>query len=119
MATTATTSETLPTPTYPYTVTRTYLVEPVRFADGTEQRFLTNREQGLGLVYQYADVDSATLAQIRTVWDATQGPVGCFWATDFETGSSMLVRFADPVLQWNRSIHQSLTIPLRVVETVA
>lgn len=115
MASTATTSETLPIPNMPWSVTHGYVVDPVLFADGSERRFLTSREQGLGFVYQYTDVDSATMAQIHVVWDATLGQVGCFWATDFETGSSYLVRFVDEGLKWSRSIHETLTIPLRVV----
>jgi len=115
MPSTATTSAHLPIPTTPYTVTRAYAVEPVLYEDGAERRFLLSREQGRGLVYQYSDVDSSVLSAIQTVWNATQGPVGCFWATDYEDGTDYIVRFADASLSWSRSIHQTLTIPLRVV----
>lgn len=115
MASTATTSAHLPTPTLPYTVSRTYAVEAVVADDGSERRYLTSPQQGRGLVYQYLDVDSATLAQVQTVWTAAQGPVGCFWATDYEDGTDYLVRFVDATLAWRRGVQRTLTVPLRIV----
>jgi hypothetical protein len=91
--------------TFPYTPSFVhgeafgYAVTVHRFGDLTEQRYLTSRQRGLRLSYEFARTDSGVVAGITSWFLGHGGPRDTFTAVDHRDGTAHTVRFAAPTLE--------------------
>lgn len=118
MPTFDTTQPVLPVPTFAYGIELGIEATGLRFEDRTEQRYLVSSGEGLTLFYEYTNVDSALMCQVRSIFLDAQGPATVFTAKDYRTNGNVKVRFADVDLSVTAQPGNSFRIgpiPLRVV----
>lgn len=107
------------TPGYSHETVEQYTVTVNRFDDQSEQRYLTSRQRGQTIHYEFTHVDCSYAVQIQSWFLGNVGPRDTFSVLDHRTQSLHTARFAGNAVDLTRRAPQDYSLTLDFVTVQA